>query len=409
MSTALPSTSGRAWADPSSSGIDELIRQSRSVGWRPALEALRPTQPFFVKRMEQLSLANWHVLIGNPTRRRSLDIGCGFGSLVLGMQDAYDASFGVEFLPERVAYGSLRAEQDRRACRFLRGSGLTLPLRSGRFDLVTLNGVLEWAGLYADGAPEANQQQMLGEAKRVLAPGGCVAVAIENRYALESLVGLPDTHTGLLWVTAMPRALANVVSQIRKREPYRTYLYSLGGYRRLFQRAGFPAVRVLDLVSSYNDYDFVVDPSDTATYRFLLGRGLVRPFVRMAGRARRALARMAPALLGQLSYAYLVLAGETATTLLDGDSPLWPAVGASPGLPGRHRFAIKGERPGELAIAAHDGNRLTGLVELSAARTGFATREPIFPSRLVAAFAPGLTPGAAGIHAGLAWRTWIQA
>lgn len=409
MSTTLPSASGRAWADPSSSGIDELIRQSRSVGWRQALEALRPTQPFFVKRMEQLSLANWHVLTGSPVRRRSLDIGCGFGSLVLGMQDAYDASFGVELLPERVTYASLRAEQDQRACRFIRGSGLTLPFDNGSFDLVTLNGVLEWAGLYAAGAPDANQRQMLGEARRVLTPSGRLAVAIENRYALESLLGLPDTHTGLLWVTAMPRGLANLVSQVRKREPYRTYLYSLSGYRRLFQQAGFPAVRVLDLVSSYNDYDFVVDPGDRATYRFLLGRGLVRPFVRLAGRARSALVRMAPALIGQLSYAYLVLAGETAETLLDPDSAIWPVVGASPGLPGRYRFGIKGERPGELAIASHDGKNVTGLVELSAARAGFASSEPVFAARLAAAFAPGLKPGAEGIHAGLSWRTWIVA
>jgi hypothetical protein len=232
-------------------------------------------------------------------------------------------------------------------------------------------------------------------------------VAIENRYALESLVGLRDTHTGLRWVTAMPRALANFVSRVRKQEPYRTYLYSRGGYERLFRRAGFGAVRVLDLVSSYNDYDFVVDPRDATTYRFLLGRGLVRPFVWLAGRTRTTLARMAPALLGRLSYAYLVLAGRGASTLLDADSALWPAIGLPPGLPGSHRFAVKGEDPGELAIAAHDGQRVTGLVELSAADDGLAARDTVLGARLAKAVASQLRVRAEGTHAGLSWRTWL--
>jgi hypothetical protein len=208
---------------------------------------------------------------------------------------------------------------------------------------------------------------MLRELRRVAREDGVVAVAIENRYALESLLALSDTHTGLTFITALPRGAADLVSRLRRHEPYRVFLYSRREYEALFHDAGFAEVTLLDLVSSYNDYDFVVRPDDAATYRFLWEQRMVRSFYRPAAWARRKLASWRPALLGKLSYAYLVVGGNNTTTLLDERHPFWEAAAAWGAEPGAARFASPGETPGEVRIFTHDGERLLSFLELGSA------------------------------------------
>ncbi|MDP9203237.1 MAG: class I SAM-dependent methyltransferase [Gemmatimonadota bacterium] len=244
--------------------------------------------------MHDLELGNWHVLLGLSRDSAALDLGCGFGSLALGLRKYYRSVVGIDTLPSRLEYASLRAQQDGRTGNlFARASGLELPFRAGSFDLVTLNGVLEWAGLNAKGDPRKLQVKMLSEARRTLAPAGVVAVAIENRFAMETLAGMHDTHTGLPFVPALPRTVADQIVRAVRKEPFRTYLYDRPGYVKLALKAGFERARVFDLVSSYNDYDYVIDTHDAASYRFLWSRDAVRTFYRRAGSARRAIATLA--------------------------------------------------------------------------------------------------------------------
>lgn len=354
-----------AWADAPAEVLADLVDLSRSVPWRRALEQVDPAGSFFSRRMLNLQLGNWHLLLMPDRTSRVLDVGCGFGSLALGMAECYESAFGVEVLPDRVEWAALRAKQDGLRARFARASGFDLPFSDGAFGLATLNGVLEWAGLYRAGPPRTLQVRMLEEVRRVLQPDGHVAVAIENRYALESLLGLKDTHSGLTGVTFLPRAAADLWSRLRKGEPYRTYLYGPSAWQGLLRRAGFGGARVFDLVSSYNDYDFVVDTRDALSYRLIFHNEWARPFYGPAARVRRRLADWAPGLLGRLGYAHLVIGGNAALTALDAESPIWTAAARYGADPGRARFACQGTAPGMLALVAHDGTRVCTVVELS--------------------------------------------
>lgn len=368
---------GSAWADLPGTEVAHLIEESRRVGWRAALRRVAPLAPFFAKRMLGLVLGNWHLLLAKSRQGKVLDVGCGFGSMVLGFGQQYDTAVGIETLRDRVAYGSIRGRQEAAEhVRFVRGSGLMLPFMDGSFQLVTLNGVLEWAGLYdASRDPERAQRDMLLEARRVAGPTGTVAVAIENRYALESLLGLRDTHTGLTWVTLMPRWIANAWSRIRKGEPYRTYLYGEGGYRRLFASAGFQAVRVFDLISSYNDYDFIVETTDSASYRFITVHDLHRPFYEPI-RFRRMLGRFGPNLLGKVSYAYLVVGGTDDTTVLDERHRVWQLARDLGIDPGAARFACQTGTVGVVHLLSHDGRKILGLIELGSQEERVRTDMP---------------------------------
>lgn len=357
-----------SWADLPAARIEWLIQKSRDSGWRQALEPFVPRAPFFVKRMLDLSLLNWTMLLFKHRDCVVADVGSGFGSGVLGLASSYTQAVGVEFLRDRAEYAALRAKQETSCdCRIVRGTGHALPFADASLSLVTLNGVLEWAGLYeTESTPIESQLAMLREIQRVLTPDGTLAVAIENRFAAESLLGLKDTHSQLTMVTAMPRCAANLWSRLRKREEYRTYLYSHAGYHRLFGMAGFKHVRLLDLISSYNDYDFVVSTDDTLSYRFLHGHGFVRSFYRPAAKLRRFVGRIRANWLGRLSYSYLVLAGPSVCTVLNESHPVWD-IAASWGLrPAAARFACKREAVGGMTVVTHDGNTIGGVLQLSA-------------------------------------------
>lgn len=403
----------RAWADVPVPQVEALISASRRQGWRAALEELAAAEPFFTARLRNLGLGNWHLLLLRNPNGRALDVGCGFGSLPLGLADHFACVVGAEMLPERLRYASLRAQQEPWPnAHFVRASGLRLPLADRSFDLVTMNGVLEWAGLYDGADPTVLQQRMLEEARRVSTPDGVVAVAIENRYALESLLGLPDTHTGLHFVTAMPRALADLTSRVRTGQPYRVRLCDRRGYHALFAAAGFRGTTVLDLVSSYNDYDFVVHPDDAASYRFLWTRDLVRSFFAPAGRVRRMLARRRPRSLGRVSYAYLVVGdtdGASSRTVLDAGHPFWAAAAAWGLEPGAARFACRGTRTGTMAVVTHDGERVRGLVELGPAPSDASGAPTTLPAALAARLLPEVVPGGEGTFHGIAARVYRPA
>lgn len=408
-SSSLPSP--RAWADVPTGEVEKLIEESRRLGWRSALNDAAVAAPFFGARLSNVGLANWHMLLACDPRGRALDVGCGFGTLPLGLADHFSLAAGAEMLPERLRYASLRARQEPWPnAHFVRSHGGQLPFAAGTFDLVTMNGVLEWAALYSEGEPRSLQKRMLEEARRVAAGNGFVAVAIENRYALESMLALPDTHTGLHFVTAMPRRLANVVSRARTGEPYRVFLYGRHEYRQLFADSGFPGVAVLDLVSSYNDYDFVLRSDDALSYRFLWERRIVRSFYGMAGRVRKALASWSPALLGRLSYAYLVVGGESVATLLDEGHPFWREArrwgGGGGTEPGRARFACRGTRPGTIALFTHDGTRMLNLLELGRALDPAEPQPDVIPEALANCLAPAVKLAGAGTFNGIGCRVY---
>ncbi len=63
-----------------------------------------------------------------------------------------------------------------------------------KFDIITLIGVLEYAGLYVQA--DNPYVEMLKKIKAFLKPGGKVLIAIENRFGLKYWAGCREDHTG---------------------------------------------------------------------------------------------------------------------------------------------------------------------------------------------------------------------
>jgi SAM-dependent methyltransferase len=63
-----------------------------------------------------------------------------------------------------------------------------------KFDYITLNGVLEYAGSFTN--TDAPYQDFLKQIKQYLKPDGKLIIAIENRYGLKYFAGAKEDHTG---------------------------------------------------------------------------------------------------------------------------------------------------------------------------------------------------------------------
>lgn len=219
----------------------------------------------------------WKLLLNMPPDGRMLDLGCGLGNLTRNLAPHTGQLYAMDLTWERLEFAKRRFElfnADDDVVTLAGGDGPNLPFPDASFDCVALSGVLEWVAsdgdtddpsqpklakaarmffsYFGDRHPRTVQLKFLKEVKRILKPTGQLFVAIENRLNAEYFGGRPDHHSNLLYGSLLPRFVANVYSIVSSRQPYRTYTYSVPGYRRLFQAAGFDTQQFFGLFPGYS-------------------------------------------------------------------------------------------------------------------------------------------------------------
>lgn len=211
-------------------------------------------------------------IIDFPKNAEVLDLGCGWGAVAISLakklKKAGGKIYGVDATKETLAFIKTRAKQEKvdnleliAAEPFDYGE---LPFKTDSLDIVIMNGVLEWVGMgRTDISPKKCQENVLAEVLRILKPGGQLYIGIENAAAYEYYLGQQD-HSGIRFVGAFPKWLANLVSKIVKGEPYRTYIYSPSGYKKLLMSQGFNAPQFKIPMPSYRNIDEIVEYTDSA-------------------------------------------------------------------------------------------------------------------------------------------------
>jgi ubiquinone/menaquinone biosynthesis C-methylase UbiE len=219
----------------------------------------------------------WKLLLNMPSDGRMLDLGCGLGNLTRNLAPQTGQVYAMDLTWERLEFAKRRFElfnANDNVVTLAGGDGPNLPFPDASFDCVALSGVLEWVAsdgdtddpsqpklakaarmffsYFGERHPRTVQLKFLKEIKRILKPTGQLFVAIENRLNAEYFGGRPDHHSNLLYGSLLPRFVANVYSIVSSRQPYRTYTYSVAGYRRLFRSAGFDAQQFFGLFPGYS-------------------------------------------------------------------------------------------------------------------------------------------------------------
>ncbi|MBM4387810.1 MAG: methyltransferase domain-containing protein [Deltaproteobacteria bacterium] len=250
------------WGEIPQGRMTEINSMARKEGWRKAVAEMARGGLLPEESVCGRSRANFRFHLPIPHDSRVVDIGSGWGAIPFLLADVYSDVWSLEYINERVEFQTIRkAQEGRENLRVVQSSLYGLPFRDESFDLVVMNGVLEWAGLsFLEKNPRDVQLEVLRDVLRILKKGGILYVGIENRIGYGFFLGRKD-HTGLPFTSLLPRFAADMVMRIRKKDiwrtghgsaSYRTYTYSPDGYRRLFRDAGFESTEIFWVLPSYN-------------------------------------------------------------------------------------------------------------------------------------------------------------
>lgn len=266
------------WGEVGRQQALDLLDAARRGSWTEAVRTRFPENDNMRFGLLDLQRASWAPMLGLDEQSSVLDIGSGYGAITHALSRFAGEVYSVEAIPERIDFTRERLRQERVLnVHLVQASATALPLAENSFDLVVVNGVLEWVGewdLAFD--PRAIQVNFLTKICRLLKDDGVLLIGIENRFGLGFFLGLND-HSGLPYTSLVPRPVASFMlrhtsnphyrTQLNPRRQYRTYTYSERGYRKLLTEAGFAAISSYWADPGYNQPHHLVPLAATGWAR----------------------------------------------------------------------------------------------------------------------------------------------
>ena len=192
------------------------------------------------------SRADWLSCFSRAQGGVVMDYGAGLGNFALALAETSREVWAVDSTPERLELIGRRARVAGKQNLFLLLADHPdeLPFEPESFDLILLNGVLEWTAVGSGERADRFHEKFLRGLARFLKPGGSIVVAIENRYGLQHFLGDAE-HNDFRFAALLPRAVASAVNRLLKGEPYATYTYSRSALKDLARGGGPQAWRAL--------------------------------------------------------------------------------------------------------------------------------------------------------------------
>jgi hypothetical protein len=239
------SRSSRYWGEIDQPSMQKLNRLAREDGWESALHQVAPQLGNYVTSP---SRTHWTTLLPLKPDWTALDIGAGWGGNAFPLSEHLRQVVALEAVLERAEFMEIRREQTaRNNLQVVAASIHEMPLPNEAFNLVVMNGMLEWVALSAPGDPGRIQANILRRVHELLDVDGWLYLGIENRFSFESFLGEQD-DSGMPFASLMPRKMADFymhwASPRHNRThdamtSYRTYTYSYWGYKQLLEGCGF--------------------------------------------------------------------------------------------------------------------------------------------------------------------------
>jgi len=250
------------WGEIPQDEARALVAEARQQGWRAAANRRFTDRDMNISVLDP-QRASWLPMLGLGTNAVALDIGSGMGVLTHALARSLGTVYSVEAIAERIEFTQARVQQEGlENVHLVQTAAAALPFFEGTFDLIVINGVLEWVGEWdLEGTPREAQLRFLKNAARLLKPGGVAMIGIENRWGYGNFLGARD-HSGLPYTSLMPRRAATQWlrrsaaqhhrTRLNAKREYRTYTYSARGYRRLLRDAGFSSATLWWADPGYN-------------------------------------------------------------------------------------------------------------------------------------------------------------
>lgn len=218
-----------------------------------------------------------------------LDVGCKWGGLTIPFSDYCKQIVGIDTTYETIKFLEVRKRQLKNENISLAvASALSLPFKENSFDVVLLNGVLEWIGYEDDfdatvdygkkrkklninkSKPDELQKIALKNILRVLKPNGVLFIGIENRFALDYFLGVAEEHTNLKYTSIMPRKLTNWYMKKKLNQEFRVYTYSMPALNKILKNVGFKKIEFLTAFKTYREPDYIFSLENPRLLKYFL-------------------------------------------------------------------------------------------------------------------------------------------
>lgn len=239
----------------------DLLELAKKTSWQNALDLkVRKQQPLRYERLIYKAAADSLFLLPLNKEAVVLDAGSGWGTLTFQLAQHYKSVVALDNSPYASEFIKIRAHQDGISNIFpIVGNVLKLPFPENYFDLVVINGVLEWVGLTDTlKNPLQVQEDFLKEVSRVLKPDGYLYLGIENRWSATYFLGKKEDHTNLRFISLIPRSIAKIYHKLIKKSDYRVYTHSLKDYHKMLKKAGFPHIHTYAPIPNYHKYSHMI-------------------------------------------------------------------------------------------------------------------------------------------------------
>ncbi len=222
------------WGEISQQDARSLLRKVEQTGWKAAVEERFRSQPEMLVSLLDWQRISWLPLLGLTENTVALDVGSGYGAITHSLSQFVGEVYSVEAVTERIEFTRIRLKQEGiENVHLIQGTALELPFSENSFDLIVVNGVLEWVGEWrTEIDPRSVQVDFLKRVAR------------------------------LLYTSLMPRKLAgwylrhklkeHYRTRLNSKREYRTYTYTRRGYQKLLFDAGFQSTYLYWAVPGYN-------------------------------------------------------------------------------------------------------------------------------------------------------------
>lgn len=248
------------WGIISREEMRSFLALAEKVGFRQA----RREFTFSLSKFgyaDDFSRADFHFML--PLRRNAviLDLGSGYGNITIPLAKYYGKVVAADVSLEHLKFLKLRAESEKVFnIDYMKISPLEygdLPFQEKSFDAIVVSGVLEWVGsAKKDENPRRLQEKTLRLLAGLVKEDGFLYLAIENRIFPGWL--LRDPHSKLPYTTILPRFLADWYARLKGlKDGYRTYIYSLRGYKKLLKTVGLGELKFLYPYANYRSPSFI--------------------------------------------------------------------------------------------------------------------------------------------------------
>lgn len=256
-----------AWRFPLSNASNKIIQVAKEKGWKASLSRVEKERADWIEGAGRFPIS----VLASP-KGRVLDAGCGWGGLSFWLAKEFSYVYALDSQLDGLLFIDIRSAQDGVInISPVQANLLSLPFPGAFFDLVLLNGVLEWVGTFSTEHPATKLQEMaLCEIARVLRPNGVLYIAIENRFGLQYFMGYKEEHTGLRFISLLPRRLANGYHKYRIGKEFRALTYSHRGLTRILKKCGFSNTKRFFVFPSYRNCRYAASLQGTKAFAFLL-------------------------------------------------------------------------------------------------------------------------------------------